>query len=185
MLPEPAAGHATATHWVPVKRVTHVIGLGKGEAVPTPRPGEVSRWLEGREYITRNTIDRWHAGRRYDFTICEGADGSKLRLLFRGPHRVDNLKIETVSPTEVPDTSELVKALESIPLEKRVHNTFYDLPELKTADKSRKARAYFMETSPYFSVELLTCNNYDPKKYPKQSRSQSGASPGVLPGGGQ
>jgi hypothetical protein len=109
-----------------------------GEQVVIPPRHWSSTW---RIYVTEKTMDVWYEGKRRMLLVGERRPGAKLLFEFRGGHTFDNLAVRRIPAAEIPDTSEYVNAVETIPPEKRVG--VVDFPKLKSVAPDQPVRIEF------------------------------------------
>ena len=67
-------------------------------------------WEDNTVWITKNTIDIWCFGKRMNVYILEHNEGDKtLYLYLLNNTKIDNLMIESVDPSQLPDITPLIK----------------------------------------------------------------------------
>jgi hypothetical protein len=119
-------------------------GLGRIVSYAKPsREGAVTPWETTREYICDDYIVRFHNSAFHDLMIIRRAKGSPLQLMVRSPHRIDDLRIRSIRPEEVPDVSRYLRAIDAIPPEKRKGTVV--LSNLKPGPSYKQVAAQFCE----------------------------------------
>ncbi|MBA4388696.1 MAG: hypothetical protein C0404_11995 [Verrucomicrobia bacterium] len=139
VLPEPRDKYLIQAYWMSYGPVAHFYGLGERGAL-TFR-GTLSNWEEAREYVAETYVDSWLGNVRTGLSIVQRAPDSRFRLAFRGGHRIDDLRIRSIRPDELPDVSQYLAAVSNIPSEKREGTVL--LPQLKPGKDFKQVKVTF------------------------------------------
>ncbi len=104
---------------------------------------DVGAWFPVKTYISGRTIDTWINGQRASIFYGIPRLNARPALLVRGACRIDNLKVESIRPEDLPDTRAFVEAVEKIAPEKR--SGTHDLPELQSTVPGKPVTIQFNE----------------------------------------
>jgi hypothetical protein len=129
VLPSPTNGYIDSPGWVSYGPTA--LFHGCGIHLKLAARGTRSQWFEARDYVAERYFDTWRDGRRANISILRRMPDSRLTLVLRGGHMIDNLSIRSIRPDELPDAGEYLRAIERIPEEERIGTVV--LPELKAA----------------------------------------------------
>ncbi|HYF48602.1 MAG TPA: sigma-70 family RNA polymerase sigma factor [Planctomycetota bacterium] len=108
MRPEPRLGFLCSVGWSDYEWIAGFRNIGKPLAIVD------GQWIKAETYLTGRSMDDWVGGARTSLNVFQRKSGSRLTLLIRGVHRIDNLEIEEIAPGEVPDIREYLNALNRI-----------------------------------------------------------------------
>ena len=101
----------------------HITGISGMKTVNVPPGGKkFSEWIESKVYVTDRWIAVWDNGLTGPPTalyVTTRAPGSKLAWFTRGIQRLEDLKIATIRPEELPDLGVYLRALDKIPTAER------------------------------------------------------------------
>jgi hypothetical protein len=118
--PRPKDDYMVKVFWHPYGEIALFRGVSDILSQPM-RPGQaIGRWQTCRDYVADRFIDRWIEGRRSGISVQKPGAGAVLRLVARGRHRIDDLRIRSISPEELPDVQKYLDAVANVPPEKRV-----------------------------------------------------------------
>ncbi len=98
-------------------------------------PGHEKAWAEMSVYVTRNSIDHWagcsisQKAHRSSVWLGSPAPNAQLKIFAQGPIFLDNLVVEEVAPSALPDVSEFFAAAQNHELEKN-SSAYREVPEL-------------------------------------------------------
>jgi RNA polymerase sigma-70 factor, ECF subfamily len=133
-LPRPDHGFLFGAHWNDARWSVMF------NHVSEPITIKESGWSKIQFYITADWIDMWSDGKRSCFITGEPR-GSTFCLPIRGTFRVDDIRLEEVSPAELPDVSEFLRVLAEIPEHER--SSVLELPAEKSPIPGNPMRVYF------------------------------------------
>lgn len=108
---------------------TEYNGAAEFNGISKPYSLKPGNWLTRREYVTDRFIYRWHDTGQCELAVFDRVPDAKLVLTFMGAQRIDEVRVRSIRPEDVPDASLYLRELDKIPSENR--NDYLRLPHLK------------------------------------------------------
>lgn len=121
---------------------THQEYVGNFDGIGRAARAEYSQWDLTNFWVADGWIKADCSITQGDgFMVAKPQPGAKLAVMLEGKCLVDGLSVEEVDPKRLPDSGKYLKALVSIPADKRVGSV--PLPELEPVDAKRPVQVTF------------------------------------------
>lgn len=115
--------------------------------------GYLGRWFEHIAYVDKDCIDIWIAGKRAHYLKGNSSDDKKLYLYIASDVVIDELIVESIDKSNLPDKSVCEKVISTNTYQEGVENYFLD-KSIFHLEKEIDLRPYLQKTTP-LTFELL------------------------------
>ncbi len=141
--PESHGDYSVFCMWNRYESFARFDGIGKRYTFPLRNEGR-GPWRSSRQYATDRVLARWLDDKFGGLFVVEPSPDARLRLKFRGRHRVDDMTLRSAAPDDLPDLAVYLDALEKIPSDRRTG--VVPLPDLAPAPPHDKVSVTFRPT---------------------------------------
>lgn len=132
--------------WNNVTYDYEVLNSGRPEQVSFPRGAEYHAYLPIRDYLGADSHDSWYGNRRTLLQFLGPVDGGPMKLVAVGRQRIDDITIDAIAPSALPDVSAYRRAVYAMPRERRQGITL--LPGAPGLDARHPAAVHWWLTAP-------------------------------------
>ncbi|MCK6474331.1 MAG: sigma-70 family RNA polymerase sigma factor [Planctomycetes bacterium] len=130
--------HTVLVRWSYRDQIAEFNNVGANPQVNVEMPNQ---WVTMEVFMTEDFIALYTDGILVDFRVCKPKPGTKFHITCWGNFRFDNMTLEAPAKHAAPGTTELLKAIERLPLAER--NGMKTLSDLPVAVKGKPVVVWF------------------------------------------
>jgi len=133
-----AGSYGAGVQWIPIQAVGKFNNVGTRNLFRLP----VAPWVTCTCYVTDRAIDIWNNGHRFQLWRTWYPQDAKLAISVTGKCRIDELRVERVKLTNMPDAAPFANAVDRLSPEKRMGAV--DMPDLPSVVPGKDVSVEFM-----------------------------------------
>lgn len=149
--------HGIIIFWSSFEWLCQLNGWGDMNVIVALKDNNEVVWSIDEVYLTESAIISMSGGKRISLNIFNKAQRNDFKILFYGGHLIDDLKLEQIKKTDVPDIATELKALDSIRAKKQKGSKGIVLDSKLIGNKNQKVNFQFLNNK-HVNGENVTLN---------------------------